>query len=703
MATTPSRFMSPGPSKSFLARAIRSALKRRFDMIVAALVIAGFAFVAAQRLGDVPLPDTDESMMLQISYEMLTRGELSFPMKRFYGGNIENAWHSLTPVYFVTLSGFMKIFGWGLAQGRAFNLITAVLLLLMVYVIARKLFGWQAGLIAIVFMVSDPVFLARSRLLRNDLIAAAFALLAFYLYERAEERKAKWFYFASGLAAGAGVMCHTNALYMPCVIAALMLFGHGLKVLKTSKPYLFAAGSLAAMSYEIIYAIVDYRNFKLQTQRDNVHFSVLEPSGWLHNLVSEPARYAEWFDARGARIAADTTLLHIFLSLTIVAIIYLIVRWSIRIRRGNTMSDPRVRALLTTAVVVLFFAVVTQRKVIQYVVHLTPWFAICVAILLRDGLEAVSKLRGARWQWAKPAYVAAMVIAATLVAVYGYELLKQNKNYLAQARNPDQADFEDFKTALRSVVPDGVCPVSIASGYLWLAFPEHDKCYFAYMEAPLDKSLDLDGKDYALIVKPKFEDRLVKLTGAGFEKYHLLGELQRTAFGSFYIYYTGNDPRFLSSEAKRYYFFGRGRGYVSEAQVKAAREVWSAKAADFTPNKATTSLAPAIEPDDPDEQQSAQARGSFMNLCSVELDPNTIYQLSADTSCRGDCELLISDDGTGAAIQRIQSDRSGRERIEGLFKTSGSKRIRLGIRVSGATPADSSPISHISIRAIAST
>ena len=144
-------------------------LKKYFDFAILAFVIGGFVSVAAQRLATTPLPDTDESMMLQISYEMLNHGKLAFPMKRFYGGNIENAWHSLTPVAFVTLSGFLKLFGWGLTQGRVYNLITAVLMLLMLYLLARKLFSWQVGLTAVVLIVSDPLFMARSRLLRYDL------------------------------------------------------------------------------------------------------------------------------------------------------------------------------------------------------------------------------------------------------------------------------------------------------------------------------------------------------------------------------------------------------------------------------------------------------------------------------------------------------------------------------------------------------
>src|SRR6185436_3800454 len=124
------------------------AFKNNLDFILFALLVAGFVYVAAARLATVPVPDTDESMTLQVPYEMLNHGKLAFPMYSFLGGNIENSWHSFTPVFFVSLTGFMKVFGWGLAQGRAFNLLTAVLLLLIVYLTARKLFRWPVGLIA---------------------------------------------------------------------------------------------------------------------------------------------------------------------------------------------------------------------------------------------------------------------------------------------------------------------------------------------------------------------------------------------------------------------------------------------------------------------------------------------------------------------------------------------------------------------------
>ena len=138
-------------------------LKSNLDFALVAVVISGFVVIAAQRLGVVPAPEGDEAFTLQVPYEMLQRGKLALPMLRYLGGNIENVWRSFTPVYFLLLSGFFKLFGFGIAQGRAFNLMTAALTLLMVYLIGRTLFDWRAGLVAVVMLIGDQTFLERSR------------------------------------------------------------------------------------------------------------------------------------------------------------------------------------------------------------------------------------------------------------------------------------------------------------------------------------------------------------------------------------------------------------------------------------------------------------------------------------------------------------------------------------------------------------
>src|SRR5215467_16264219 len=225
--------------------------KKNWDLALLVSLAAGFAAVAGTRLGTYPVYETDESYILQVAYEILHRGKLALPMYRFLGGNIENVWHSFTPVYFFSLSGFLKLFGFGVLQGRVFNLIAALFCLTMVYLIGRRLFNWRVAFIAVMMMVSDPTVLQRARMVRNDYPAEALALLAFYLYEVAQERKAARYFVASGLAAGAGIMCHPSILYIVVGILVLMLLRRGWGLLRERSAYQFAVGVVAVLLYEV--------------------------------------------------------------------------------------------------------------------------------------------------------------------------------------------------------------------------------------------------------------------------------------------------------------------------------------------------------------------------------------------------------------------------------------------------------------------
>src|SRR5256885_14517228 len=72
------------------------------------------------------------------------------------------------------------------------------------------------------------------------------------------------------ISAGAGVMCHTNILYMLAAIGLLILLRDGWRALRSKKLYLFATSAFAVMAYEIIYDVIDYSNFRLQIGRAHV-------------------------------------------------------------------------------------------------------------------------------------------------------------------------------------------------------------------------------------------------------------------------------------------------------------------------------------------------------------------------------------------------------------------------------------------------
>ena len=208
--------------------------------------------------------------------------------------------------------------------------------------------------------------------------------------------------------------------------------------------------------------------------------------------------------------------------------------------------------------------------------HLAPWFALMAGVLASDIIGLLERWGGARPKQAgrqgqsarlkrlslpKYAYAISLGCMAALALGFGYQLLKQNKRYLNVVRDPDLASFDEFKTAVRSLVPEGICPVVVRDPVIWLAFPEHDYC-FANIQERMKKAVDIDGNEYALIVSPKLSRRWLRLVAS--EHHHLLGEILDSPYGSFQVYYTGVDPRCLSLAPIRYKFFGLRRGFTGD-------------------------------------------------------------------------------------------------------------------------------------------
>jgi 4-amino-4-deoxy-L-arabinose transferase-like glycosyltransferase len=648
-------------------------LRKNSDLVLLALLLGGFVFLAAQRLGTVPVPDKgNEAFMLQVPYEILHRGKIAVPLWRYLGGNIENSWHSYRPVYFLLLSGFYKMFGLGLLQGRAFNLITAVITLLMIYLIGRRMFDWRVGLIAVLMLVSDVLFFERSRMLRDDFAASMFALGAFYLFEIAEERKRSLLYFSSGLAAGAALMCHLNMLYMVGAICLMMLIRYGARLFVGWQLYLFGLGVFAVTAYEIVYDMVDYTNFRLQNRGDNAHFGFLAGWGWWRNLLEEPERYVEWYAGSGLFSSTPRTLTHVFQFLFAVAFIYLIARFAISIRRRNVINEPRVRVLVVTTFAMLFFAIMT-RKVEYYLVNLSVWFALCVGILLRDVLAVIARLRQHQTATAKLLVRACVVAVTLLVLAWGYLLAKQQRSYLSQVRNPDLASFEEFKETLRSLVPEGLCPVAVTAPVIAIAFPEDDLC-FASIEPRMLNLVDIEGKDYALLTRHKnpehWENEISKTR-------HLLGELRNTPYGNLAVNYTGVDPKYLALQPRSYEMFGRWRGHVSDEQVAQAHEVWRADAGELS--KAAGQLVQG-------SSEGVDIRSqSFVNLTSLKLEPNTAYQLLLDANSSSEWEAVIIEEETGSWLRQIEIG-SDKQHVQELFRTLGSEPVRIAIRSQSNEP-----------------
>src|SRR6185436_6408418 len=97
---------------------------------------------------------------------------------------------------------------------------------------------------------------------------------------------------------------------------------------------------------------------------------------------------------------------------TVAALIYLVVVLVRRFKKRNVLSDPRARLLFVTLVSVLFHALIVSQKRIFYLIHILPWCALAVGVMMRDGMEWIRTLRDAKWTQARLVYRAAVVVFA---------------------------------------------------------------------------------------------------------------------------------------------------------------------------------------------------------------------------------------------------------------------------------------------------
>jgi hypothetical protein len=333
------------------------------------------------------------------------------------------------------------------------------------------------------------------------------------------------------------------------------------------------------------------------------------------------------------------------------------------------------------------------------VIHLAPWLALAAGVMLRDGLELVGRLRVAVWPRAKWAYAVAVTAIACAVGFYGFHLVRQTRSYLRAVNDPQRATFEELAGVLRTLVPEDVCPMSIKQGVLWLAFPEKDYC-FAAIEDRMRAGLDINGNEYALIASGRRNKKETKLLRELTEGAKLIAQLRRTAWGTLSVYYTGANPAYLSLAPAHYLFFGRERGYVSENEIDAAREVWTASAEELSQsasgeNQFASSGSFTI-------QRSADATGA-VKLGAIHLKPATVYQLILETgNQRGRWEIVVTEEDTSVVTYdgKLEAHDEA-QRFADLLKTKTSGRILVSLRCAGQESEASITVSRVSLREVA--
>lgn len=162
------------------------------DLLLLAVVI-GIPFF--QYLSALPLIDPDEGRYAEIPREMLERGDLITPTLNYV------KYFEKPPLLYWINAASLKIFGLNEFGARFPSALCGLLTVLVLYVIARKLYGRRCALISALILGTSAGFVLQSRIILTDMLLTfclTAALGAFIVAAQREGRRSRalpWYLF----------------------------------------------------------------------------------------------------------------------------------------------------------------------------------------------------------------------------------------------------------------------------------------------------------------------------------------------------------------------------------------------------------------------------------------------------------------------------------------------------------------------------
>ncbi len=136
----------------------------------------------------------DEAIYAQVSKEMVERGEWFTP--HFNG----KQWFEKAPGYLWVTALFFKLFGVTEFWARFASTLSGLGVLLLAYLIARRIYNDIAGMLAVAILLASQLFVFYARFGGTDTMLTLWILLAVYAYLRTEDDERFWLLAGAGCA-----------------------------------------------------------------------------------------------------------------------------------------------------------------------------------------------------------------------------------------------------------------------------------------------------------------------------------------------------------------------------------------------------------------------------------------------------------------------------------------------------------------------
>jgi len=153
--------------------------------LAAAILIVLAITVLFDDLGSIPL-HFDEAIYAEISKEMVERGEWLTPHWNAY------AWFEKPPAYLWTTGLLFKLFGINEFWSRFTSALSGLGVLLLAFLIARRIYNDSAGVLAVLILLSSQLFVYYGRFGTTDTMLTLCIMLAVYAYLRSVDDERFW-------------------------------------------------------------------------------------------------------------------------------------------------------------------------------------------------------------------------------------------------------------------------------------------------------------------------------------------------------------------------------------------------------------------------------------------------------------------------------------------------------------------------------
>lgn len=359
----------------------------------------------------VPPVYEDEPWQASTGWKIATKGIFGTDLfAGFYG--MQRHYYGYMPLHPLLLAVIYRVAGLGLFQTRLEPVLMGLLILILTYSLALRLFkdariGWLAVLFLLTVrltgltasQLTGILLLDMARIARYDMVVPVFGLAALHAYITARERNGKVWFFLSGLLAALSALAHVYGLFWLPVLILLALWDRRSRANVAA----IALGFVLPLLPYIAYILSDLRDWRGQTRQYGNRFDLLHPAWYWHNLMAEYHRYGPGLgSSRSAALRIGFWSALLALPASLIALSWR--AWRYRCSAARAL-------ILPLLVFPLLFALLIHSKLVNYTISFVPLAAIAAAWGSITVWERVKSAKHALWF----RLVLALLLAAIIV------------------------------------------------------------------------------------------------------------------------------------------------------------------------------------------------------------------------------------------------------------------------------------------------